>query len=149
MVYKFRLISDEVKDFVRDIELLSNQTFYDFHRALTQNLHYDKSQIASFFISNESWEKLVEITLFDMTEEKNNDLRVMDRTCLSDFFNKTRQRLLYVFDFFNERLFFIELLEISERKPGLSYPRFTSEKGKPPTQLLMDNLPFEDLGFEE
>lgn len=149
MVYKFRLISDEVKDFVRDIELLSDQTFYDFHRALTQNLHYDKSQIASFFISNEGWEKLMEITLFDMTEEKNKDLHVMDRTCLSDFFSTTKQRLLYVFDFFNERLFFIELLEISERKPGLAYPRFTFEKGKPPQQLLMDNLPFEDLGFEE
>ena len=149
MVYKFRLISDEIRDFVRDIELLSDQTFYDFHRALTHNLHYDKSQIASFFISNNEWEKLVEITLFDMSEDEKRVVHVMDKTHLDDFFNKPKERLLYIFDFFNERLFFIELISIQEREKGIAYPRFTYEKGKPPRQLIMDVNPFEDLNFEE
>jgi hypothetical protein len=149
MVFKFRLLSDEVKDFVRDVELLSDQTFYDFHRVLTYNLHYDKSQIASFFVSNENWEKLTEITLFDMSEEESSDgIYVMDRTRLDEFIMKEKQRLLYVFDFFNERLFFIELIEISEKKEKTAYPRVTLSQGSPPQQLFMDNN-FGDFSFDE
>lgn len=150
MVFKFRLISDEERDFIRDIELLSDQTFYDFHRALTHNLHYDKSQIASFFISNEKWEKLEEITLFDMSEGgMDGKVHVMDKTYLNEFIKIPKQRLLYVFDFFNERLFFIELVDILENKEKHAYPRFTLEKGTPPQQLLIDNTNFEDLNFDE
>lgn len=150
MVYKFRLLSDEVKDFVRDVELLSDQTFYDFHRILTYDLHYDKSQIASFFLSNTNWEKLLEITLFDMSENGNNpDIHVMDQTRLSEFLDEEKQRLLYIFDFFNERLLFIELIGISEKKEKTPYPRVCLSQGAPPQQLFMDNTNFEDLNFDE
>lgn len=150
MVFKFRLISNEEKDFIRDIELLSDQTFYDFHRAITHNLHYDKSQIASFFISNENWEKLEEITLFDMSEGGiEGKIHVMDKTYLKDFIKEPRQRLLYVFDFFNERLFFIELIDIHEKKEKHAYPLIVLEKGSPPRQLLIDDTSFEDLNFDE
>ncbi|MFW5645257.1 MAG: IS1096 element passenger TnpR family protein [Bacteroidota bacterium] len=150
MVFKFRLISNEEKDFIRDIELLSDQTFYDFHRTITQNLHYDKSQIASFFISNEKWEKLEEITLFDMSEGTMGDkVHVMDKTHINDYVKKIKQRLLYVFDFFNERVFFIELIDIEEKKEKHAYPLVTLEKGIPPRQLLIDDTGFEDLNFEE
>ena len=150
MLYKFRLLSDEVKDFVRDVELLSDQTFYDFHRILTYDLHYDKSQIASFFVSNENWEKLTEITLFDMSEEgERKDVHVMDRTRIDEFIKQPRQRLLYVFDFFNERLFFIELIHISEKKEKTAYPRISLSNGVPPHQLLFNNDNFEDLNFDE
>lgn len=149
MVFKFRLLSDEVKDFVRDVELLSDQTFYDFHRILTYNFHYDKSQIASFFISNENWEKLTEITLFDMSEEGDNpNIHVMDRTRLNEFIEKEKQRLLYIFDFFNERLLFVELIEISDKKEKTAYPRITLAQGSPPQQLFMDNN-FGDISFDE
>jgi len=150
MVFKFRLLSDEVKDFVRDVELLSDQTFYDFHRILTDNLHYDKSQIASFFISNEKWEKLTEITLFDMSEDSvRQDIHVMDRTRLSEFLEISGQRLLYVFDFFNERLLFVELIDVIEKQSETAYPRVSVSKGAPPHQLLFDNNNFEDLNFDE
>ncbi len=150
MVFKFRLISNEEKDFIRDIELLSDQTFYDFHRAITHNLNYDKSQIASFFISNEKWEKLEEITLFDMSEGGSDvKVHVMDKTYLNDFIKEPRQRLLYIFDFFNERLLFVELIDAHEKREKHAYPLITLEKGSPPRQLLIDDTSFEDLNFDE
>ena len=33
MVFKFRLISNEQDDFIRDFEILDDQTFFDFHMA--------------------------------------------------------------------------------------------------------------------
>jgi len=149
MVFKFRLISDEVKDFIRDVELLSDQTFYDFHRTLTHDFHFDKSQIASFFTSNENWEKDVEITLFDMSEDGKKDVHIMDRVKLEEFLDSPKQRLLYVFDFFNERLLFIELVEVIQKQEKTAYPRITFSRGNPPHQLLMGNNNFEDLDFEE
>ena len=34
MIYKFRLLSDEVEDFRRDIEIDSDATFHDLHKAI-------------------------------------------------------------------------------------------------------------------
>ena len=69
MIYLFRIISDEDQDFFRDLVIDGSDTFLDFHRALQENLGYDPSQLASFFITNEMWEKQQEITLIDMMEE--------------------------------------------------------------------------------
>jgi hypothetical protein len=149
MVFKFRLISDEEKNFIRDVELLSDQTFYDFHLALTRNLNYDNSQIASFFISNDKWEKLSEITLFDMAQGAlDKKLHVMDKTRLDEFIKDLKQRLLYVFDFFNERLLFVELIDIVEKNKEINYPHISLSKGNPPQQLLIDKN-FEDPDLDE
>ena len=34
MVYKFRIISDEVDDFLREIKIDSDASFYDLHEAI-------------------------------------------------------------------------------------------------------------------
>ena len=149
MVYKFRIISNEVKEFVRDIEIDPDQTFYDFHKALIENFHYDKSQIASFFLTTDEWEKEQEFTLFDMSEGENNSTITMDSAVIRDYVKTIKQRLLYLFDFFNDRALFIELADILEKTEDTEYPRFTRKQGCPPPQLLMDNLNFEDLDFEE
>ena len=40
MVYKFRLLSDEVEDFRRDIEIDSDATFLDLHKAILESVNY-------------------------------------------------------------------------------------------------------------
>ncbi len=142
MVYKFRLISNEKEDFIRDFEVRSNQNFYDLHLVIQKNLHYDQSQIASFFICNDHWEKEQEITLFDLSDEPDQKTIVMDSTRFSDHIHKLKQRMLYVFDVFNERAFFIEVAEIKEDIPGKTYPACTLSKGSPPVQIIMDQVFF-------
>ena len=34
MIYRFTIISDEVDDFVREIQIDPEATFYDFHEAI-------------------------------------------------------------------------------------------------------------------
>ncbi len=149
MVYKFRLISDEVKDFVRDIEILSEQTFYDLHSGLVEDFHYDKSQLASFFITNRDWEKLQEFTLFDTSEDGKRHTLLMDRSVLRDYVAEPRQRMLYVFDIFNERLMFLELVDtVQAEEPGV-YPRVAFSRGHPPRQTLLGFINSEGLNFEE
>ena len=107
MVYKFRIISDEEKDFARELLIHKNSTFLDFHHCLQDDLGYDPKQLASFFITNSSWEKKTQITLIDMMDDENEDVTTMDQAKIGDYVTKVGGRMLYVFDFFSERSFFI------------------------------------------
>lgn len=57
MVYRFVVLSDEDEAFVREFEFLDSHSLLDFHNALQDELEFDRSQIASFFMATESWEK--------------------------------------------------------------------------------------------
>lgn len=140
MVLKFRLISNEQDEFIRDFEILDKQTFFHFHIAIQDNLHFDKSQIASFFICSQDWEKELEITLFELTAEENAIVLVMDSTILSDHVSRVHDKLLYIFDVFNERLFFIDLVGTTDPVPGRKYPYCCFEQGPAPQQILMDRI---------
>lgn len=140
MVLKFRLISNEVEDFVRDFEILANQTFFNLHMAIQENLHFDKSQIASFFTCSGNWEKEQEISLFELTEEESNTVLTMENTIIGEHVHEVHDKMVYVFDVFNERMFFIELVEKHAKDASITYPCCCLEKGHTPQQLLMDEL---------
>ncbi len=149
MIYKFRLISNEQEGFFCDIEIKSSQTFFDFHYAIQDVFGYDKSQLASFFITNEKWEKQQEITLLDMShDESSEDVIVMDKAVLYDFIFEEKQKMIYVFDFFSERAFFIELVEISEKEKDVSYPVCTNLTGDIPQQIKISDRRMDDI-FED
>lgn len=57
MVYKFRIISDEVDDFLREIKIDSEASFYDLHEAILKCCKYKDDQMTSFFICDDDWEK--------------------------------------------------------------------------------------------
>ena len=69
-IYKFRLLYDEIEGFVRDYEIGAKQTFKDFHDIILQSIKgLDPKELASFYICDRKWNKLKEITLFDMNSE--------------------------------------------------------------------------------
>ena len=68
--YRFRILTDEQEDFVRDVEIMANQTFLDFHNYLVRLLEFNSNELASFSICNSKWYKLCEITLLDMELEE-------------------------------------------------------------------------------
>ncbi len=140
MVLKFRLISNEQDNFIRDFEILANQTFFQFHMAIQENLHFDKSQIASFFICSSSWEKEQEITLFELSDEESAKVLTMENVLIGDYMKHIHDKMIYVFDVFNERLLFIEFVEKTTPDTHKHYPFCSHETGNAPQQLLMDQL---------
>ena len=40
MIYRFTIISDEVDDFVREIQIDPEATFFDFHEAILKSVGY-------------------------------------------------------------------------------------------------------------
>ncbi len=148
MIYLFRIISDEDQGFFRDLVIDGTDTFLDFHNVLQEELGYDASQLASFFVTTELWEKKQEITLIDMMEDPDQVAVTMDQATLDEFVTEPNQRMIYVFDFFSDRVFFIELLEISDQISPKNTPFIGAAKGDPPPQISLDLL-MEDAGLED
>lgn len=135
MVYRFTIISDEVEDFLREIQIDSEATFYDLHEAILKSVKYKDDQMTSFFICDENWEKEKEITLEYMDTNSEEDCWVMKDTKLDELLEDEKQKMLYVFDPLTERVFFIELSEIITGKTLID-PICTKQKGKAPKQTI-------------
>ena len=148
MIYLFRIISDEDKEFCRDLVVADSDTFLDFHHTLQKDLGYDPSQLASFIITNEMWEKQQEITLIDMMQDPDQPVVTMGQATLDKYITEDEQRLIYVFDFFSERAFFIELIEKTDQASAKKTPFIGHAKGDAPPQLSIDPL-MDDTDFAE
>jgi Plasmid pRiA4b ORF-3-like protein len=138
MIFLFRIISDENPEFFRDLVASDSDTFLDFHKVLQKELGYDPNQLASFFITNQLWEKEHEITLIDMMQEPAIKATTMEEASLGEYIQELKQRMLYIFDFFSERAFFIELIEKADESSSRKTPFIGHSKGDPPAQLALD-----------
>ena len=122
-----------------EIEADSKMSFYQLYVAIQKALKYDTSHPASFYLTNNKWEKEKEVTLIDMNSNDHNNILFMENILLKDHLNTQNQRMLYVYDFFFERAFNVELVQISELKPGSSknLPKIIRLEGTIPAQILM------------
>lgn len=135
MIYRFTIISDEVDDFVREIQIDPEATFFDFHEAILKSVGYTADQMTSFFICDDDWEKEKEITLEEMDDNPEMDSWVMNDTEISELIEDEKQKLIYVFDYLTERCFFIELSEIITGK-DLKDAKCTKKEGDAPKQTV-------------
>lgn len=135
MIFKFRLVSDEVAKFKREIKIDADATFYDLKDAICDSVGYDKNQMCSFFLCDDGWEKGREITLEDMGLDASEDSYLMDECVLRDFIEDDGQKLLFVFDYMTDRSFFLEMKE-SEPGKTLMEPLCTLSLGTPPAQSV-------------
>jgi len=135
MVYRFLILSDEVANFKREIQISSEATFLDLHNAILDATKYRRDEMCSFFICDDDWSKKVEITLVDMGASTDVDIYLMEDTSLEELLEDEHQKLLYVFDYMYERAFFMELGEIITGK-NLDNPLCTLSLGEPPAQTM-------------
>ncbi len=149
MIYKFRIISSEKEDFIREIAINSHATFLELNNCIVAELGYEQSQVTSFFLTDQNWHKELEITIIDMTEDQSSDILVMEKCKLGEYISEKKQRLLYVFDQFAERALFLELFEITDGETDT--PLCLRRKGDPPPQFdetALDPGSLEDIELE-
>ena len=135
MVYKFKVLSDEDSKFYMDIEILSEQTLYDLHDLIQDELEFDRSHLASFYTASHSWKRIKEIPLIVMDNSAMDDVVTMEKAVLSEYVKDAHQKFIYVFDYVNDRGFKIELEETKPESPNMYYPVCTDFKGEIPPQI--------------
>ncbi len=145
-VYKFKLFIEDNEDIYREIEILSGQTFEDFHNAIQEAYKFDKKHAAAFFVSDDYWRKDQEITLreedlpLDEDEIRLNvsPKKLMSKTKIAKYIDSPRQRFMYVFDPAVKWAFCIELMKILPDNPKGSYPVCVKSTGTAPKQYKQD-----------
>lgn len=136
MVYRFKLVSDEVSNFSREIEVDSENTFLQLRNTILESVNYTKDELDSFFLCSDEWERQEEITLEDMgTTACDNDIWLMENTPIGELVEDEGQKLSFVFDYMTERSFFMELKEIIPNR-SLVEPVCTIKRGKAPAQTV-------------
>ena len=138
MVFHFQIISQESNNFQLEIKLAENHTFFDFHSIIQKSLGYESHQLASFFISDKRWLKLVEVSMLDLGMN-GAAYFIMQKTKLADLIKSKGQTLVYTFDFLNDRSLLIELTDIIMEK-SLKEPFVTSKFGDTPVQVLGEEV---------
>lgn len=133
MIFKFRIVSDEVNNFKREIDIDASATFLDLKNAICDAVGYDKNQMSSFFICSDDWEKGKEIAMEDMGFDSDQDVWLMDECELSDYLDDEGQKMLFDFDYMTDRNLFMELREIITGR-NLKDPVCTLSLGQAPPQ---------------
>ena len=140
MVYRFTIISDEVDNFLREIQIDPDATFLDFHKAIIKAVNFKEGELASFFVCDDEWNKDIEVTLEEMDTDADTDSYIMSNTRISKLVDEdTYQKLIYVFDYMTDRCFFIKLMEGFTGKE-LNEPICTKSRGEAPAQMYQGEI---------
>lgn len=147
---KFRVLLDskDKNEVFRDILISDKADFETFYRAILDAYAFTSDQMASFYMSNDNWDKGFEISLFDMSFGEDPDQilpGVMNSSVIGDFIQESDQKIILVHDFLRMWIFLIELIGYSEETPA--HPKTVLTVGNAPAE---DSKPAEneDLQFE-
>ncbi|MES2690184.1 MAG: hypothetical protein V4658_07255 [Bacteroidota bacterium] len=155
-VYKFKISFEDYDDTFRMIEIKSSQTFLELHKAILDSIGFDQKQMASFYMSNDTWKKEQEITLEDMSDDnddKSVPIPTMKDSRLNMFINDPHQKIIYVYDFMAMWTMLIELTGIDiKEKAGTKYPLLAKSVGLAPKQYdkvqrfgIVDDNEFDEI----
>jgi Plasmid pRiA4b ORF-3-like protein len=135
-LYRFRVTFEDYDDVTREIDVKSNQTFEDLHRAIHQSTGYNCEYPSSFYISNDQWMKGEEITYLPNQRRIDRGVSLMERVKLSSFIDDPHQKFYYTFNFDRPFDFHVELMKIIlEDAPGVTYPAVIKSVGEAPKQF--------------
>ena len=158
-IYRFRIQFEDQDEFLRELEIRSDQTFEDFYLTLVGNLKLDSGTLSSFFIADHQFRKRQEISYLNMnpesSEEGGKPVPIMRDCFLKDYVDDPHQKLLLVYDYLNYWTFYIELIKIMQANSQHTYPRISRSEGDTPRELTSapGAIPIEDrhadFSFEE
>ena len=111
-VLKLRIVADTEEDIFADVLLDTSCHLLSLHQFILDLFKLDQLEMASFYLSNDEWDKGEEISLFDMSlEEDEFSPMSMESTSIFQIYEKTK-KILYVHDFLNMNIFYVEILDL-------------------------------------
>lgn len=141
-LYRFKVTFEDYDEVSRDIDIKSNQTFLDLHKAIHQSTGYNPEFPSSFYISNDQWIKGEEITYLPNQRRIDRGVSLMEKVKLSSFIDDPHQKFYYTFNFDRPYDFHVELMKIIlDETPGVTYPAVIKSVGEAPRQIIPGVIP--------
>ncbi len=139
-IYKFKITFEDFDDVVREIDIKSNQTFEDLHRAIHKSTGYNAEKPSSFYVSADNWVKGDEIAYLP-NERKKDRVVLMEKSKLSSFIEDPHQKFYYIYNFDRPYDFHVELIKIIlNADPSIEYPFLAKSLGEAP-KIMEQNSP--------
>lgn len=134
-ILRFRVYFEEDDSVYRDIAIRHTQHFIDLHQQILKSFEFDNKHQATFYRSNDNWQKGREISLEKYDKSYKVEPLLMADTAIGTEIREPNQKFLYVYDFTRLWPFQVELINVSkEENPKLSYPATVRSEGIAPSQ---------------
>lgn len=148
-VFHIRVLLDSTQDVFRDIEIEEKSTFLDLHNSIIEAFKFSGMEMASFYQSNEYWDKGEEIALIDMMNDPDQEpVRAMSETPIHELMHNPGDKMLYLYDFMRMWIFYVEFINEVERRPDVNYPEIVLWVGNAPAEDSKEAGPMQ-VDFEE
>lgn len=141
-ILKFRVYFEEDDTIYRDIVIKHNQSFFELHQTILSSYEFDSIHQATFFRSNESWQRGREISLekYEDVEYRVEPLDMFE-TSIGSEIRDTEQKFIYLYDFNKNWSFQVQLISVSkEESSKISYPSITRKEGIGPSQYGIKSI---------
>jgi len=140
-ILKFRAYYEDDDSVYRDVMIKHTQSFLDLHYAILKSYEFDNKHKATFYRSNDSWQRGREISLEKYEKEYRAEPLIMEQTTIGSEIRDTNQRFVYVYDFEKNWTFLLELINVSkDENPRLIYPATSRTEGIGPQQYGTKSL---------
>ena len=134
-VLRFRIYFEEDESVYRDVSIRHTQSFLDLHEAILRAYEFDNKHKATFYRSNDHWQRGREISLDHYDKEYKVPPLIMKDTTIGSEIRIPNQKFIYQYDFNKNWTFLVELINVSkEENPKLSYPTTMRTEGIAPSQ---------------
>ena len=134
-ILKFRIYFEDDDSIYRDVAIRHTQTFFELHEAILRAYEFDNKHKATFFRSNDHWQKGREISLEVYEKDYKAAPLLMKDTTVGNEIKNPGQKFIYNYDFNKNWSFMVELINVSkEENAKLSYPATIRTEGIAPSQ---------------
>ncbi len=145
-ILKFRVYWEDDDSVYRDIAIKPSQTFFELHTTLLKCFEFDNKHKATFYRSNDKWQRGKEITLEKYDKQYSAVPVYMAETSIGSEIRDPNQKFIYVYDFNKNWTFQVELITvIKQEDTRLTYPSCTRSEGIGPSQYGTKGLINEKL----
>jgi Plasmid pRiA4b ORF-3-like protein len=134
-ILKFRTYFEEDDSVYRDVAVKHTQTFFQLHEMILKAFEFDSKHQATFYRSNDHWQRGREISLEKYAKAYKAEPMLMKETFIGSEIKNPNQKFIYIYDFTKNWSFLVELINVSKDEDGkLNYPALIKTEGIGPSQ---------------
>lgn len=134
-ILKFRAYWEEDESIYRDVAIRHTQSFLDLHLAILKSYEFDNKHKATFYRSNDNWQRGREISLEKYDKTYVAEPLLMADTSIGSQISDPNQKFIYEYDFNKNWHFMVELIHVDkEENKKLTYPCCVRTEGLAPSQ---------------
>jgi hypothetical protein len=134
-ILKFRVYFQEDESIYRDVAIKHTNSFFELHQALLKAYEFDNKHAATFYRSNDTWQRGREISIEKYDKEYRAEPLIMADTVIGTEIKEPNQKFIYEYDFTKLWLFAIELISVEKTESiKMEYPCCVRSEGIAPPQ---------------